>query len=64
MQAGMAVAPPGGVCQEGQQHRGEQEVAQVIGPELHLKAIFRPELRARHDPCKAECRTAASYNPR
>ena len=50
---------PGGVCQQGEQHCGEQEVPQVVGRQLQLKAVLRPQLWAGHDTCIVPLRTGS-----
>ena len=37
-----------GLPHERHEESGEEEVAEVVGPDLHLEAVFRPGLQRTH----------------
>ena len=56
----MAMHSPGRVCEQRKQHHGKEEVTQVVGPKLHLKAVLGAQLGAGHHACRQRsCRSRA-----
>ena len=53
---------PGWIGHQWQQERGEQEVAQVVCGQLHLKTLLGALLRTGHDPCMQLIKIL-KYNP-